>query len=99
MSVDISKKIGKEKAVSKLMIDIYYRHHEGQKNEREELIGYVFERIDKCPFIETKSFCSKCKVHCYREDKRELIRKIMRYSGPRMIIYHPILLLKHMILG
>ena len=28
---------------------------------------------------------------------RDKIREIMRYSGPRMLLYHPLLLVKHML--
>lgn len=38
--------------------------------------------------METKTFCSNCRVHCYRSEMREEIRKVMRFSGPRMIFYH-----------
>ena len=39
--------------------------------------------------METKTFCSNCRVHCYRSEMREEIRKAMRFSAPRMIFYHP----------
>ena len=35
--------------------------------------------------METKTFCSNCRAHCYRLEMREEIRKVMRFSGPRMI--------------
>jgi hypothetical protein len=28
---------------------------------------------------------------------RELIKKVMKYSGPKMIFHHPILAIKHLI--
>ena len=54
-------------------------------------------RIHKCPFMETKTFCSACKVHCYKPEMREKIRAVMRFSGPRMLLYHPILAIWHLI--
>ena len=39
--------------------------------------------------LETKTFCSNCRAHCYRSEMREEIRKVMHFSGPRMIFYHP----------
>ena len=45
--------------------------------------------------METKTFCSNCKVHCYRPDMRERIRAVMRFSGPRMLLYHPITGIRH----
>lgn len=60
------------------------------------LYEYAKMRIEKCHFMETKTFCSQCKVHCYKKDKREQIRKVMRFSGPRMLVYHPIMAIRHL---
>ncbi len=65
--------------------------------ECRELLDYARQRSEKCPFMEEKSFCSNCKVHCYRPEKREAIRKVMRFSGPRMLFYHPLLAVWHLI--
>ena len=46
---------------------------------------------------ETKTFCSNCTVHCYKTEKRELIRSVMRFSGPRMMLCHPIIATQHVI--
>ena len=54
-------------------------------------------RIEKCPFMETKTFCSNCRVHCYRAEMREKIREVMRFSGPRMIFYHPVMAVRHVV--
>jgi hypothetical protein len=76
------------------MIDLYYKKH-GTSQEGKELKDYAALRVNKCPFIETKTFCSQCKVHCYTPVMREKIRCVMRYAGPRMLFYHPILTIKH----
>ena len=47
--------------------------------------------------METKTFCSNCRVHCYRPDMRERIREVMRFSGPRMMLYHPVMAVRHLI--
>ena len=65
--------------------------------ECKRLTDYVRERMERCPFMETKTFCSACRVHCYKPDERQKIREVMRFSGPRMIRYHPVLALKHVI--
>ena len=52
-------------------------------------------RTNKCPFMETKTFCSACKVHCYAPEKKEKIKEVMRFSGPRMLWHHPVLAVKH----
>lgn len=64
-------------------------------DECKLLAEYVAERVDKCPFMQTKTFCSKCKVHCYSKENRDAIRRVMRYAGPRMIFYAPLMALRH----
>lgn len=83
-----------EKKIIKVMIDIYQRKHHNEKM-CEELLEYAYKRIDCCPFIETKTFCSACKVHCYQDKYRQQIKQVMRYSGKYMLFYHPILAIKH----
>lgn len=64
----------------------------------QEVLSYAMDRSERCPFMESKAFCSNCKVHCYRPEMREKIRDVMRFSGPRMLFYHPVLAVSHMIL-
>jgi hypothetical protein len=90
-------KIEKEKRISFLMIDLYYKKRKNESISKEELKEYVELRLDKCPFQENKTFCSNCKIHCYKKDMKEQIKKVMRYSGPKMIFHHPILAIKHLI--
>ncbi|MDO4798972.1 MAG: nitrous oxide-stimulated promoter family protein [Bacillota bacterium] len=61
-----------------------------------ELLDYARMRVDRCPRMETKSFCSACRTHCYRPSERERIKHVMRFSGPRMLLRRPILVLKHL---
>jgi hypothetical protein len=89
-----------EKETVSLMIAIYCRKKHGCKelcSECAALDAYARQRSDKCPFMETKTFCSNCKVHCYKKDMREKIREVMRFSGPRMIIHHPVMAIRHVI--
>lgn len=93
-------KLDKERKVVDLMIDLYCKKNHKSKylcKECSELKEYVHLRLSKCPFKENKSFCSNCKIHCYEPIKREMIKKVMRFSGPRMIFHHPILAIKHVI--
>ncbi len=47
--------------------------------------------------METKTFCSNCRVHCYKPEMRERIRQVMRFSGPRMLFVHPVQAVRHVI--
>lgn len=97
----IEDKREREKRTVSLMIRIYCKKHHGTKKvlcpECEALDAYAKMRSDKCPFMETKTFCSNCRVHCYKADMREKIRAVMRFSGPRMIFSHPIMAIRHVI--
>lgn len=93
----------KEKEVVSLMIQIYCHNHHHTKGELcdscQKLDDYARARVDHCPFMETKTFCSNCKVHCYAPNMREQIRTVMRYSGPRMLFHHPIMAIRHLYLS
>ena len=93
--MDIEKKREKEIEIVTFMIQLYCRSH--HDIDEEELITYASKRIEKCPTIKTKTFCSRCPIHCYEKKMQEKIKKVMCYSGPRMIFYHPILAMKHVI--
>lgn len=98
--MDVKTKREREKETVSLMIAIYCRKKHGGKGlcpDCAALDAYARQRSDKCPLMETKTFCSNCKVHCYKKDMREKIRTVMRFSGPRMIFHHPIMAVRHVI--
>jgi len=105
---DIQEKRNKEWNTVLLMIEIYCKGKHKSKNalkgkenlcsECKKLSEYVYERISKCPFMKEKTFCSLCRVHCYKPEYREKIRNVMRYAGVRMLKYHPILAIKHVVM-
>ena len=99
-NLGLEKKRSDEKRLVSEMIALYCRrqHHTPRGRlcpECQELHDYARIRIDHCPFMESKTFCSACRVHCYKPEMREKIRDVMRWSGPRMLPSHPILSLKH----
>lgn len=59
------------------------------------LSDYAAKRTAVCPFMETKTFCSACSVHCYAPEMKERIREVMRYAGPRMLLHHPAATIRH----
>ena len=96
--VNIENKRKSEKIIVKQMIEIYCKHHHKSVDlcdSCKEILDYSWMKIDKCPVMETKTFCSKCSIHCYNQEMAEKIRIIMRFSGPRIFMYHPIITLKH----
>lgn len=98
--MDMQTKREREKKVVSQMIALYCRKKHGGKAlcpDCAALDAYARQRSDRCPFMETKTFCSNCAVHCYKPEMREKIRKVMRFSGPRMIFHHPVMATRHMI--
>ncbi len=98
----IAEKREQEKKTVSFMIELYcQKNHKTKKGclceNCIQLSDYALARISHCPHMKTKTFCSSCKTHCYKPAMREKIRKVMRYSGPRMIFYHPVLAIKHVI--
>jgi predicted amidophosphoribosyltransferase len=61
----------------------------------QALLDYAMARLDRCPNVMKKPPCSKCTVHCYKPSRREQIKAVMRYAGPRMLWRHPIMALRH----
>jgi len=57
---------------------------------------YANEKLDRCPYGQNKPTCNRCPIHCYKPQQREQARHIMRYAGPRMLLKHPILAIKHL---
>lgn len=93
-------RIQREKEVLRKMVNIYCVGHAHSNNTCEncrQIIEYAELRLDACKFGENKVFCSKCTVHCYNTEMRISIKKIMRYSGPRMLFHDPIIALKHIL--
>lgn len=97
---ETERKRARESRVVHEMIALYCRgiHHTAKGSlcpECEALDAYAQKRIARCPFMETKTFCSQCRIHCYVPDMREKVREVMRYSGPRILFRHPVMCVHH----
>lgn len=92
-------RIGREKWVVEIMIRLYCRKKEKNASlcpECTALLHYAEARLDRCPFGEGKSSCQRCTVHCYKPAMRSRMREVMRFAGPRMILYAPGEALRHL---
>ncbi|OCG03087.1 nitrous oxide-stimulated promoter family protein [Gilliamella sp. wkB112] len=97
---NIGPQIEQEKATVRAMIYLYcHKNHHPFNNqlcdECSDLLQYAMQRLTMCRFGEEKTTCERCPKHCYRKDYKQQIKQVMRFSGPRMIIYHPVMVLKH----
>lgn len=100
-SKQVRNKREEEKVLVTWMIQYYCRKHKHSDqvpcDNCQELIKYANNRVDRCPMMETKTFCSNCKIHCYRPEMRKEIKEVMRYAGPRMLFHHPVKAIHHLI--
>lgn len=95
-----STRIDREKRTVSRMIELYCRHKAGLPeitDEFRELERYAHQRLDRCKFGSRKPSCKRCPIHCYKPAMREKIREIMRWAGPRMLLYDPIAAIRHLI--
>lgn len=92
-------RLERENKTVKAMIEIYCKkkHHCNMSDceQCKQVYEYASYRILKCPHKDDKPSCAKCEIHCFNKRIKEDIRNIMRFSGPRMLIYHPILSIFH----
>ncbi len=82
------------------MIGMYCKKHHhsvGLCAYCSELQAFAFVRIDKCRFKADKPNCSDCTVHCFGREKRQQVREVMRWAGPRMMWRHPVIALRHVL--
>jgi len=97
-----SRRLEREWQTIQTMIRIYCRdHHQKEElcRECQSLQDYASVRLDRCQFGSEKPTCAKCPVHCYQKARREQVRVVMRYAGPRMLWEHPLLSLRHWLDG
>jgi MinD superfamily P-loop ATPase len=98
-----SRRIIREKKTAEAMIRIFCRNlHQTKKElcqECKKLLDYAQARLEKCPFLEKKTTCANCRIHCYKPAMRERIKEVMRYAGHRMTSRHPILAFYHFLDG
>ena len=89
----------REKKTIRAMVRLYCRHHHqtsgGLCPDCQSLATYAEKRLNACPFLEDKTTCARCPVHCYNSAMQENVKKVMRFAGPRMIRHHPVLALRH----
>lgn len=96
----IEAKRAREKTVVLHMIEAYCHGKHGTRRDElctecTQLAEYADMRISRCPFMATKTFCSQCHVHCYTPEKLQAIKDVMRYASPRMLLRHPVLVVRH----
>ena len=93
------ERIAREQETIETMVRLYCRAmHTGSSqlcSECDMLLNYARQRLSHCRFGVAKPVCARCPVHCYRQDMRRQVVTVMRFAGPRMLFFHPWLVLLH----
>ena len=97
------ERLERERRTVAAMIRIYCRakhvaHASGGSPcpECADLEDYTQLRLEKCPYGEAKPTCANCPIHCYQPHRREQVRRVMAFAGPRILWRHPVLAVRHM---
>ncbi|WP_039427432.1 nitrous oxide-stimulated promoter family protein [Vibrio navarrensis] len=87
------------KTVSYMVAMYCQAHHQSERvlcQSCQALLDYAETRLDRCPYGQAKPACNRCPIHCYKPEPKTQMRDVMRYGGPRMLIAHPILAIRHL---
>ena len=103
--MDVDKRRQEELLTVGEIIRLYCRGHKHLRATGEDLCtecramaDYALGKLAKCPRMDIKTFCSVCPIHCYGKVEGEKIREMMRYGGPRMLLHHPLMVMRHMLI-
>lgn len=105
-----AKRRAREKRTISQMVALYCAENHPRESRTEtahcgeavcpacaDIDAYAVLRTERCRKMEVKTSCEECGNHCYAPEKREEIRAIMRYSGPRMLKKHPVAAVRHLL--
>ncbi|MFB2831137.1 nitrous oxide-stimulated promoter family protein [Aeromonas jandaei] len=80
-----------------------YQHsaRAGQENgDHENSSSQPSKGLARCRYGHGhKPACANCNIHCYAPAMRKQIQLVMRWSGPRMLLRHPWLAIRHLLDG
>ncbi|MCL1063268.1 nitrous oxide-stimulated promoter family protein [Shewanella benthica] len=101
----LSGKLLREYQTIAAMVEIYCKAHKhnakpvSECQECQDFLVYAHTKLDRCPYGQDKPTCNKCPVHCYKPLMKEKAREIMVFAGPRMLLPHPIMAIRHLLSG
>ncbi len=92
----------REQQTVSAMIRLYCQHHHQDPHCRHcrLLRDFAHQRLRRCRYGHGhKPTCANCNIHCYAPAMRKQIQQVMKWSGPRMLLRHPWLTLRHLLDG
>jgi hypothetical protein len=98
-----NRRLQREHKTLAAMVLCYCQDHHGTQLDLcpscQGLLDYATLRLERCRFGENKPTCANCPVHCYQAKRRDEVKMVMRYAGPRMLWKHPLLAVRHILDG
>ena len=98
----LSGKLLREYQTIAAMVEIFCKAHKHNANpvsdcqECQDFLVYAHTKLDRCPYGQDKPTCNKCPVHCYKPHVKAKAREIMVFAGPKMLLPHPIMAIRHL---
>ncbi|WED76343.1 nitrous oxide-stimulated promoter family protein [Aeromonas allosaccharophila] len=92
----------REQQTVSAMIRLYCQHHHQDPHcsHCRQLRDFAHQRLRRCRYNHgNKPTCANCTIHCYAPAMRKQIQQVMKWSGPRMLLRHPWLTLRHLLDG
>ncbi|WP_421255092.1 nitrous oxide-stimulated promoter family protein [Aeromonas sp. 600282] len=92
----------REQQTVSAMIRLYCQHHHQDPHccHCRQLRDFAHQRLRRCRYGHGhKPTCANCNIHCYAPAMRKQIQQVMKWSGPRMLLRHPWLTLRHLLDG
>ena len=91
----------REQQTVSAMIRLYCQHHQDPHCRHcRQLRDFAHQRLRRCRYGHGhKPTCANCNIHCYAPAMRKQIQQVMKWSGPRMLLRHPWLTLRHLLDG
>jgi hypothetical protein len=89
-----------ERKTVEFMIKYYCKKKHKQNQlcpQCRDLFEYSGKRVAACRYGNKKPVCAECATHCFVKEKRESIKTVMRFVGPKMILINPKLGIKHIV--
>ncbi len=91
------KKINQEKEYISRMVTLHCKWGSGQNelcSPCEELIEYIYEQIDHCPYGSQKRLCRSCHTSCFSDDMKQRFNSARDNTKLRLILSNPFMMLK-----
>jgi len=99
---ELHPRLNRELITVDKMIGLYCDAHHNSSETCEactSLRTYAERRLLNCRYQEEKPTCANCPIHCYGTKRRDQIKEVMKYAGPKMLFKHPVLAIRHLLDG